>query len=447
MTSVDVWISEYNSLMRCDSIDCMKDSLLNYSSVCESRDMANELNQDETKYSAIETEAANVKCDTSVGETAASDVECEDTSTFVLGILRDMCDKISGVNKDILTTSMESCRNTINLLNNYDDEQEQKNIYRKTFVFDDSTASDDDLCGEDERGGLWLSGRNISHIVNDDYDENYNKRISGDLNGLKANKYEVKAISKSAETISTSQNITDDRISEEDDNPFNFESNVTHERLVDAVNHLVKSHSDTMELSKSTDTISTKNKTPKHEKKLSFSSFFRKKDKSKESKPKQKSKTKIEHEAYDDFDPLENLSSTPPKSLLKGRRYSSALDISEKSASLPRTPSFVKRKLASLQSETKTLFRSMSFRDISKKKEKEKLADMKTVQWKSSLQRLVENDTFVSYTDFSFVNYDQLNTVTYASTSKTDTNIHRTQSMVEKVSCFFCWFYFIAQFL
>lgn len=310
------------------------------------------------------TKAATPKCDISVEE-------CDDVNGFVVGILNDICDRITGEDE------LEVQNNAINLLKN---ERDRKEFNRKTFVFDDSSFSDDE----------------------DNLDENCNLTLK----------------SKSAEIISTNQ------FDEEDEYGYEEGEN----GVVDAVNHLVVPK---LVTSKSSDSIRNNlNVTPKHkEKKLSFGSFFRKKGKHKE----HKDKTKMEQETYDDFDPFENLSTSPSRSLLKSRRYSSVSDISKASPpSLQRTPSFVKRKLASLQSETKTLIRSLSFRDLSKKKEKEKLAEMKNHEWKSSLQRLVENDTHVSYKDLSFVNYDELNTLSYVSAPKGG-SIHRTQSMVEKV--------------
>lgn len=307
-----------------------------------------------------ETKEPSPKCDIS-----------EDVDDFVAGILNEICDRIVD-DKETLE------HNVFNFLRS---QKDRKDFHRKTFVFDDSSFSDDE----------------------DNLDENCNLTLK----------------SKSAEIISTSHPFD-----EEEENCYNEEEEEN--GVVEAVNnHLVVPKIMT---SRSSESIRNQlNVTPKREKKLSFGSFFRKKD-------KHKDKTKMEQETYDDFDPFENLSSSPSKSLLKSRRYSSVSDIT-KSSTLQRTPSFVKRKLQSLQSETKTLIRSLSFRDLSKKKEKEKLAEMKNIEWKSSLQRLVENDTHVSYKDLSFVNYDELNTLSYVSApkKKKEVNIHRTQSMVEKV--------------
>lgn len=297
--------------------------------------------------------------------------ECE-VDEFVTGILYEICDRV-------IVNEQTTENNALNLLRN---ERNRKEFNRNTFVFDDSSFSDDD----------------------ENLDENCNLTLK----------------SKSAEIISTSHPFD-----EEEENCYDEEGEEN--TVVETVNnHLMVPK---LMTSKSSDSIGNHlNVTPKREKKRSFSSFFRKKEKHKDSRD-----NKMEQETYDNFDPFENLSSSPSKSLLKSRRYSSVSDIS-KSSTLQRTPSFVKRKLASLQSETKMLIRSLSFRDLSKKKEKEKLAEMKNIEWKSSLQRLVENDTHVSYKDLSFVNYDELNTLSYASVPKKEASIHRTQSMVEKVS-------------
>lgn len=315
-----------------------------------------------------ETKEASPKCDIIVQE-------C-DVDDFITGILHEICDRVA---EDESTIE----NNVINLLRN---RRDRKEFHRKTFVFDDSSFSDNE----------------------DNLDENCNLTLK----------------SKSAEIISTSHPFD-----EEEEICYHEEEEEEERSVLDTVNvHLVVPK---LMTSKSTDAIRQHfNVTPKREKKRSFSSFFRKKDKHKDSKD-----NKMEHETYDDFDPFENLSPSPTKSLLKSRRYSSVSDIT-KSSTLQRTPSFVKRKLASLQSETKTLIRSLSFRDLSKKKEKDKLAEIKNVQWKSSLQRLVENDTHVSYKDLSFVNYDELNTLSYDNVPKKEVSIHRTQSMVEKVSAF-----------
>lgn len=316
-----------------------------------------------------EAKAPSTKCDITVEE-------C-DVDDFITGILHEICDSVAEDENNIIEN------NVINLLKSH---KNRKDFHRKTFVFDDSSFSDNE---------------------DNNLDENCNLTLK----------------SKSAEIISTSQ-----LFDEEEENCYYEEEEEEKEEngLVETVNnHLIVPK---LMTSKSSDSIRQQlNVTPRREKKRSFSSFFRKKDKHKEQMD-----NKMEHETYDDFDPFANLSSSPSKSLLKSRRYSSVSDIT-KSSTLQRTPSFVKRKLASLQSETKTLIRSLSFRDLSKKKEKEKLAEMKTIQWKSSLQRLVENDTHVSYKDLSFVNYDELNTLSYISTPKKENSIHRTQSMVEKV--------------
>lgn len=316
-----------------------------------------------------ETKEPLPKCDITVQE-------C-DVDDFITGILHEICDRVA---EDESTIE----NNVINLLRS---QRDRKEFHRKTFVFDDSSFSDNE----------------------DNLDENCNLTLK----------------SKSAEIISTSHPFD-----EEEENCYHEEEEEEEENSpVETVNNNLVVPK--LMTSRSSDSIRQHlNVTPRREKKLSFSSFFKKKDKHKDQKD-----NKMEHETYDDFDPLQNLSSSPSRSLLKSRRYSSVSDIT-KSSTLQRTPSFVKRKLASLQSDTKTLIRSLSFRDLSKKKEKEKLAEMKNVQWKSSLQRLVENDTHVSYKDLSFVNYDELNTLSYTSVPKKEVSIHRTQSMVEKVNVY-----------
>lgn len=330
----------------------------------------NETNQSVTKNTSI----ASDRADSSLEDVLTPD---NDVPTFVTEILNEICDKINycdNNNRDIPRICVHS-------------NKEIKEYNRKTFVFDDSVLDEEENDVE-ELSNLPIT---ISEFIENDFegslDENCNNKkkfqfpiVTAKNNSL-INKYEIRAISKSSEILSPS-----------------------------------------------------KSEVPKRQKKFSLSSVFRKKDKS-ETKAPTKSKTEIEHETYDEFNPFENFSNFPSKATLsKSRRFSSAMDLSDKSASIPRTPSF-KKKLANLQTETKALIRSLSFRDLSKKKEKEKLSVLKKSEWKSSLQRLVETDPGVSYDDLSFVNYDQWNTVSYNASApkKKDIHVHRTQSLMEKV--------------
>ncbi|KAJ8953345.1 hypothetical protein NQ314_007354 [Rhamnusium bicolor] len=176
-------------------------------------------------------------------------------------------------------------------------------------------------------------------------------------------------------------------------------------------------------------------------KKLSFS-FFKKKE---------KSKTK-DHKFEEDSE-TDNLPQLPvfrSNTLGKSKKYASALELHQAApAALHRTPSFIKKLVHISEDSSNFLKRSLSFRDLSKKKEKEpsreRLQEKKNQEWKQSLQSLVETDISVSYNDLSFVNYDALNDINYRPRSATlrpgsaDTKggyIGRTQSMIEKVSLF-----------
>lgn len=152
--------------------------------------------------------------------------------------------------------------------------------------------------------------------------------------------------------------------------------------------------------------------TKKRKKKKSFLSIFGKKNKEKT----------IE------------IQPSPQKSLQKSRKYSSAIDISDKSL-LTRTPSFIKRLTKISNDATSKLKRSFSYRDLNKSRETIapspiKMLD-KTSEWAKSLQNLIENDVSVSYNDLSFVNYDVLNTVSYDEPKK---HLWRTQSWHVQVS-------------
>lgn len=320
--------------------------------------------------------------------------ETADVPILVTDILNELVDRVIDVGIDSSISEEQTSTDSGIQTSEPASSRSTKEFYRRTFVFDDSNLDEREFSEEEAEGTddiLGDSRESVAYNLEENLDENDNKSVCTTpviaVNNLVINKYEIKPLSKSSETISVK----------------------AEER-------------------------------PKRVKKFSLSSMFRRKEKpSKEEKAantNNKSKTEIEHEDYDNFDPFQNFSSSPSKSLLKSKKFSSAFDISEKAATgVHRTPS-LKKKLANLHTETKTLFRSMSFRDISKKKEKQKLAEQKHVEWKSSLQQLVENDPGISYNDFSFVNYDQLNTVSYSTSTpdKKQANVHRTQSMVEKVS-------------
>lgn len=115
------------------------------------------------------------------------------------------------------------------------------------------------------------------------------------------------------------------------------------------------------------------------------------------------------------------------------------MELNQKSSTLHRTSSFLK-KIANLGEESKNLLkRSMSVRDLSKKRHqsREKLSEEKQLEWKQSLQSLVENDISVSYNDLSFVDYDVMNSINYDNNFLRPENgghIGRTQSMFERVS-------------
>lgn len=332
-------------------------------------------------------------------------VQIIDVPTLVTDILNELVDRII-INIDTRVCEEQTSTDSGFQASEPTSSRSTKEFYRRTFVFDDSNLDDKEFSEDEdeeevldehiEDDFLGDSRESLAYNFEGNLDENFNKSITTcvptkpiiAVNNLVINKYEIKPLSKSSETISAK----------------------TEER-------------------------------PKRVKKFSLSSMFlRKKNKRTdgEKTSNSKSKTEIEHEDYDNFDPFQNFSSIPSKSLSKSKKFSSAFDISEKSpATLSlRTPS-LKKRIANLHTETKTLFRSMSFRELSKKnKEKQKLAEQKNIEWKSSLQRLVENDTGISYNDFSFVNYDQLNTVSYSTSTpeKKQTNVYRTQSMVEKVT-------------
>lgn len=149
----------------------------------------------------------------------------------------------------------------------------------------------------------------------------------------------------------------------------------------------------------------------KRRRKFSFNSFFHKKKSEPAEKPAKET-----------------------KNLLKTKKYASALDVREK-PKISRTPSSIKKKISEIQSDaTKLLKRSLSFREITKKREKEKLTEMKNKEWARSFQSLVESGTLNERGDLSFVNYDKFNTVNYELPKTDNKNLKRTQSLNVHVS-------------
>lgn len=174
-------------------------------------------------------------------------------------------------------------------------------------------------------------------------------------------------------------------------------------------------------------------------KKLSFT-FFKKKE-----KPKTK-----DYKYEEDSETHDNLPQLPvfrSNTLGKSKKYSSALELHQTvPMTLHRTPSFIKKLVNISEDSSRFLKRSLSFRELNKKKPKvpfrETLKEKKNQEWKQSLQSLVENDTSVSYNDLSFINYDALNSINYREEVHLKPGcgdsrggyIGRTQSMIEKVS-------------
>lgn len=162
---------------------------------------------------------------------------------------------------------------------------------------------------------------------------------------------------------------------------------------------------------------------PKKKKKLSFSSIF--------SFSKKNQKSEEDGEDYDKF------SHTLPnfQPLSKSRKFSSAVEL--RSDTKSEKPSILKR-------SSNFLRRSLSFRDVRKKDKtisiREVVGEKKVLEWRQSLQSLVENDFSVSYNDLSFINYDALNEFNYKESvqlkpGRSEMNfVGRTQSLREKVS-------------
>lgn len=181
---------------------------------------------------------------------------------------------------------------------------------------------------------------------------------------------------------------------------------------------------------------------PKKKKKLSFSSIF--------SFNKTKIKNQKVEEDREDYDTFSHtLPDFHAQPLSKSRKFSSAVELRTNPAHTKSEKPSILRRLASISDEsTSFLRRSLSFRDVRKKDKRtsrEVVAEKKVLEWRQSLQSLVENDFSVSYNDLSFINYDALNEFNYKEPvqlkpGRTESNfVLRTQSLREKVSftCFY----------
>lgn len=158
---------------------------------------------------------------------------------------------------------------------------------------------------------------------------------------------------------------------------------------------------------------------PKKKKKLSFS-FLRRSS-------KENGENDHHEENYDNFDTHGKIAT-----LRKSKKYNSAVELNQKNTKLTRTTSLLKK----FGQESKNfLKRSVSVRELSRKsRERLSISEEKELEWKQSLQSLVETDVSVSYNDLSFVDYDALNDINYGDYIPEKTNIGRTQSMYEQVS-------------
>ncbi|KAL1497170.1 hypothetical protein ABEB36_008171 [Hypothenemus hampei] len=214
-------------------------------------------------------------------------------------------------------------------------------------------------------------------------------------------------------------------------------------RTVDCKNEFVLQRND---IQNTTTDVSQNNAKIKKKKKLSFHSLFNISKHKNNSNSKEVQKSHEEDaESYDTFSHhLPSFKTTP---LNKTRKFASALELrSGPTSSTPKTEksSFFKRFSASIgDGPSNFLRRSLSFRDV-RKKEKTPTGDVslkKNLEWRQSLQSLVENDVSVSYKDLSYINYDALNEFNYEEEvrlrPKREENnnfIGRTQSMREKGS-------------
>lgn len=121
-----------------------------------------------------------------------------------------------------------------------------------------------------------------------------------------------------------------------------------------------------------------------------------------------------------------------------GKKLTKVVTIKEKSAAVSRSSSFRKKLSNFINKDAPGLLRrSLSFKDISKKREKDKsrskLSESKNLEWASSLQSLVETDIGISYKDLSFINYDVQNEITYQKPNQHLNIVHRAKSFQEKV--------------
>lgn len=190
---------------------------------------------------------------------------------------------------------------------------------------------------------------------------------------------------------------------EEFDEELDENENLNSKHMVQAINQALINQ------------LTTNNYHPKHKKKSFLNSLF---GRSKKEKKPDLSKS---------------------KSLQSSRKYSSTFELSQRI--LDKSPSFIRKSVRHVINKDvpSLLKRSFSVRDVDKKKDKlfsrDKLTEMKNLEWARSLQSLVENDNCVSYDDMSFINYDTLNTVTY-DLPRPALNLHRTQSLIVHVSIY-----------
>ncbi|XP_049822174.1 uncharacterized protein LOC109603045 isoform X2 [Aethina tumida] len=117
-------------------------------------------------------------------------------------------------------------------------------------------------------------------------------------------------------------------------------------------------------------------------------------------------------ETYDRFESL-------PPSEHKLKKSVSALELTTRKPQ--RSNSFIKKVLNLGEESTNFLKRSLSVRDVTKKKESSrKTSESGDQKWKQSLQSLVEMDVSISYNDLSFINYNPLNDISYENEDRTE---------------------------
>lgn len=170
---------------------------------------------------------------------------------------------------------------------------------------------------------------------------------------------------------------------------------------------------------------------PKRKHRLSFSSFFHKKVIPKIHEDKHGGDDSEEEEPTEEVYKRRD-------SLRMSQKFHSALEIGSKST-LHRTPSFIKRIINFGEESKSFLKRSISFRDIIKKdKSKEDLTKSKLEEWRHSMKSLAESDLSVSCQDFSYVDYDIHNDISYGDDSLENipegSVISRSQSVIVRVS-------------